>query len=215
MNIKLTKANIAEIVANIKKVMNYPSRLNDDLLYGEIGEALNNSNISEEVLEKLSEKGYIGDKNVIEQFYRGVATWQTLSTTKIADYVYNQLKDKPSSIEENDLYEIISAKFNEYRHNHKNISPYSTEFWSNLYDYVPGVANYTQIGSEAQIDTFLSEVLNNNKLDNLFNKINTTCIKFQKTISESEDQFNTLCFEISTTLENSYSRFKSYGPSNI
>lgn len=215
MNIKLTKANIAEIVANIKKVMNYPSRLNDDLLYGEIGEALNNENNSEEVLEKLSEKGYIGDKNVIDQFYRAIACWHTLSTTKITNYVYNQLKDKPSSIEENDLYEIISAKFNEYRHNHKNISPYSTEFWSNLYDYVPGVANYTQIGSETQIDTFLNEVLYNNKLDKLFNEINATCIQFQKTISESEDQFDTLCFEISVTLENSYSRFTAYGSNYI
>lgn len=215
MNIKLTKANIAEIVANIKKVMNYPSRLNDDLLYEEIGEAFNNTNNSEEVLEKLSKKGYIGDKNVIDQFYRAAADQRTLSTAKITDYVYNQLKDKPSSIEENDLYEIISAKFNEYRHSHKNISPYSTEFWSNLYDYVPGLTNYTQIGDETNIDTFLNEVLYYNKLDKLFDEINATCIQFQKIISESEDQFNTLCFEISVPLENSYSRFTAYGPRYI
>lgn len=233
---KLTKKRISEQVDHIKKVMQYPSRLNDDLKYGEIGRLINSSNMIEEVSTKLDNNGYAYNEEVIQLFYDAVSRLDTLSTAKITDYVYQEIKNMNAKENNNkDLYERINDEFKEYEKTHSNISEYAYDFFTNLNEYVPGIINehfnyennadtcsrsyHNPISfiDEKKIDYLLEEALQNNKLNKIFSNINQVCIDFQREIKQESngDQFDLICFEIGTSLSNIYSRLTSYGPNSI
>ena len=233
---KLTKAKIAEQVDNIKKVMKYPSRLNDDLKYGEIGRLVNSSNKVEEVSTALNENGYVYNEDVINLFYDAVVRIDTLSTAKITDYVYQEMKNKNAKEEnDKDLYTQIADKFKEYDNSHNNISEYAYDFFTNLNEYVPGIIeehyNYERKAEDnysrsfhnpisfidnKEVDYLLQSALQNDKLNKVFSSVNHLCIKFQKEIENSDEgQFSMTCFEVGVDLSNMYSRLTSYGPNSI